>query len=1272
MIRQSPALDGPVPPEGQLPERISPFDLALYAAWADEDPGLEVAQVSRGSDAYIEGRIIERLDDQLVTRALPVLACAGRCRVETIAGFLECDPAALGASLAAQEWVDAEGDPPAHVAARPALARRLRRYFGADERRADYAARNAALAAALLTRLREAPLADIDVDELIAALRLSGPAEAAALWDSIAGRAMQPPGRWGTVLNMTRRILGEWEPGEWDAEDWPAASALRAAVTAAHIAASRRSVPFYEARGPWETVRDWATWHPDRTAARHLRARAALGLLPYARDDEQIREASDAISGFPRAAPEVAAGVADAAHRLLEAGRTRAARELGSILDSARALGASPLADAWADVARARLSADTDAAAAREYLALAERAAQSAADPEPSWPDWIPPDDLLARIRIERGLIAPPDDLSVLDEWESYAADRLDTIDGERLASLCLRIRLRHGVVAALAAERWEALDGYSPDRVPTCTAHDLVPPLSVSVAEAWMSAGQPDRAMRHVGRRRSAALGTRQDEVTVRHADAVAIKIARRLRLRTQRSLLVGQRRLDPLVRHDAWRAMAVIYREPPVLTEVIDATRQSPSSWHAWWQCQTGDAPAPVPPLHAPSAPTVDSADVAADIEEMRRLGHPVQAVVEQQAAAWLGQPARPRPPARSAEPYYDTRAAVRLAAVTAKAFTPSPGVPARLLGEMAFEEAELTALRLPDAADRLFQMAADAYERAGDHLGRVLAVASLSGFSAVQALAALTRLSPPLRAELSGRPQDAGSWRYWAERIQGRSSAVSPGDPPSPPGGPQGGGTQQGASYVLPPPGSPATVPGPRPLSNARPARTRVAVRVLAGAWVAALAGAAAYLVSGTLLVTATRPSTGGATHPVAADYLPLVIVVLLGVLGLLASRIPAITRLADDRGIGATRLTALQVEATAYENGLRLRARPRHWRGAPWPARPRLWLLRLAVRLAARARGRPAGYGGSWRPPDSPLGTVRVSWHGDGPDAGLKWWRRGRGTAPGLIHLARPDMTLTWERPLATALGPAAAGRIEWIRPVRGRMNRDPARPGPGSSSLLPAQARPPREVPQGDAPPVQSVLQGPSTWVSGLGDGYSVTSGPSHPLPLPEGTGDIDVQHVIGRAVATSAGPAMDVSGDFTGLTGLTGLSESEAPAGAGISELRGVEELRQGRPHLVVLQREPADATVSGEPPEDQAERLELAVGLVEDGAPAVLLLPVVPAVAVAPIAELITTAPVAGRGDVQRLVTALRKTIEPHVPPQVLDDVVLFLNEERFRPGNQ
>ena len=523
MIRQSPAVDGAVPPAGQLPDRVSPFDLALYAAWAREDPDLSVTTIEGGSDAYVKGRIIERLGDPLVKRALPILATAGRCRVSTTAEFLErnpagldCTPAELGRRLAGQEWIDAEGDPPTHITARPALARRLRRYFGAEERRAEFSAQTAALASLLRIQIGAVPLAEIDVDELIAALRLSSPPDAAALSDSLAERAMEPPGHWTTIGNMTRRILGEW-----DEEEWPTTPALRATVVAASIAASRREFPLFDARSPWETVRRWAGRHPDPVSRQSLQFRAALGLLPYAPDDESLW---GTLEGNP---PEpvgdvLAAAFADVVYRLLEAGLYHAAERLDR---SMRLIPMAPdLSDSslvvmwripriqellahdrlaqipwapvvWSWVARARLLAFDDQPEAGRLLEDAKKVVAAARRYSPrSWPDWIQPEDLTARVFIEHCLIAPPGGLTVLADWEAYAADHLGTIDGERLASLCLRIRLRHGVVDASVAERWEAADSYILNRVPSCTAHDLVPPLFVSVAEAWMSARRPKR----------------------------------------------------------------------------------------------------------------------------------------------------------------------------------------------------------------------------------------------------------------------------------------------------------------------------------------------------------------------------------------------------------------------------------------------------------------------------------------------------------------------------------------------------------------------------------------------------------------------------------------------------------------------------------------------------------------------------------------------------------------------------------------------------------
>jgi hypothetical protein len=1331
MIGQSPAVDGPVPAEGRLPERVSPFDLALYAAWAQEDPELSVAQVSQGSDAYIEGRIIERLDDPLVIRALPVLASAGRCRVATIAGLLNCDAAALGASLAALEWIEAAGSPAAgsgHVAAAPALARRLRRYFGREGRRAEFAARNAALASFLLPRLRATPLADIDVDELIAALRMSAPAEAAALWDSIAGQAAQPPGRWGTVANMTRRILGEWEPGEPDADDWPTQRALRATVTAAHIAASRRDSPLLHPRRLWETVRDWAGAHPDPAMRRLLAARATLG-LPGG-PSGQARPQRPRITR-----PELAAAAADALHRLLEAGDARAAAELAAtVVDDMHAyetgsrsatgifdseddsypawMQATVRVRAWAYVASARLVADSDPAAARRELESAGRLAATATGPEPAWPDWIPPDDLRARIWIEHGLIAPPAGLLDLEQWESYAAEHVDSIDGERLASLCLRIRLRHGVVDASVARRWEALDSYSPGRVPVSSAHDLVPPLCVSVAEAWMSAGEPDHAMDYLSGRTNQARGSRHDEATARLANAATMKIVRRLRLRTQNSLLyrlAGASGFDdgiPAdVRQEAWRTIALLGERLGLRPQEVD----SPAEWHAWWQSHGLAADG----TFAPGAEPEHVADIKADLEEFAQLrGRPLSG----QPYAfdnWLAHTAAAAAPARSAQPYRDARAGLRMLALRGDSFIPGRGVPHRLRAEILFEEAELTALRLPHIADILFELAAGAYALADDPLGRVLALTARSrpqegpADMLPAAREALAGRQPELAATLSGPPDDAGPWRYWAQRAQRPGAAVTVATLAFPT--PGMGSTDQPGNDARPP-GSGSSRPERR---LSRPVIIGLAV-LGACALIALIAltptvflnrtphphptvtstSAASTTTTPTTTTPAGNPTTsaptttppttstpksgppasgspvsslptfspaspGGAGSPASpggaggawAVLWALAGVAAVGVMTALAAAIRSRTstarRLANGRGIGATRPRNLLLEAVVrWSSGDRssvdLLARLRPWRSAPLRARVALAFLAPAVWLAARGRARPDGYFSLAFDPAAPRSPLEfVSMSGQLQVKG-DWWRAARGSVPGVLRTQPLDARFgeqPWERLISEGLGRGAAGQIEWIRLVENNPYGTFAMSAMSTTSSI-------------------SVLSAAEAWRREYGRLYSPRPSEDHGL--------IRVLHVIGRAVSTSAGPCMDTSGP--------GAASAAAPAGSlavgpGAASLLGAQELQQGQPGLVVLQAEPASGAIGDAPPADQAEKLALARELALDGIPAVLLLPALPAGPAYQVAQAITRDSWGGRsGDARDLLSRLRKIVKPHVPPPVLDDIVLFLNESMYR----
>ena len=500
---------------------------------------------------------------------------------------------------------------------------------------------------------------------------------------------------------------------------------------------------------------------------------------------------------------------------MLEAGADHAAARLTSEEHLSAALdGAAGLwVRVWAQVAVARLETDEDPRGSRQALAAAGAAAAAltaARHRDQSWPDLILPDDLLARVRIERGLIAAPE-AGLLESWESYAGAALGTIDGERLASLCLRLRLSQAVIEPPAIERWDELDRYLPDRVAVCTAHDLVPPLFVMRAEAWLAAGDPERALALIGERRSAALRTRGDDATVRLGDTETVRIVRRMRLDDHRALLsrlAGLRDTDPSrldLRDSARRAMALVHREPPVDAPAESAER--PASWHAWWQSQMGSPASIWPPTwSSETAATGLADDIELDLEEMRQLGEPGLADTRQRLAGWLARPRPARPPARSAAPYRDVRAALRREALTGVSYAPRPGVPARLLAEMAFEEAELLALRLPVAARSLFRRADAAYAASGDPLGELLARASAAAISGPGGdeitkawLSGVLAGNPAAGAALAGSPDAAGPWRFWALLLQSLSgpgkAQVFPDPVPA-------------AAEALPAPGAPAT--------------------------------------------------------------------------------------------------------------------------------------------------------------------------------------------------------------------------------------------------------------------------------------------------------------------------------------------------------------------------------------------------------------------------------------------------------------------------------
>jgi hypothetical protein len=270
----------------------------------------------------------------------------------------------------------------------------------------------------------------------------------------------------------------------------------------------------------------------------------------------------------------------------------------------------------------------------------------------------------------------------------------------------------------------------------------------------------------------------------------------------------------------------------------------------------------------------------------------------------------------------------------------------------------------------------------------------------------------------------------------------------------------------------------------------------------------------------------------------------------------------------------------------------------------------------------ARGVECRAGRPGFPPDS-AEPAQVTWTKP-PKASDRWWRKGTGAAGGDIELPSSQATRPWERTLAASLGPGSAGRIEWVR-------------------LLTTSAK---SFEINDTTGV--AVDAPSAWQADLDRLYEASTGSQR-----TNDGPLRLRHAMGRAVATSAGPRLDVSGEATTITSA--------------DELLDAEHLVRRRPALVVLQAEPVDEIVDVSLQDDLPERLALSADLIEAGAPAVLVLPALRTDLARAAIETIAAQAATPQSDDARLLRAkLRRALKRHIEPSVLDDLVLFLNPRR------
>lgn len=841
----APASAAPVvwepPRPGDAGHRYNPFDLNLYASWAREDPSLRAETIAEGmTDPYIAVRIVGRLGRTDVDRLLPAVTLLGRFDRSMLRGELPGSDEKFENAyhdLSSQEWIDYQPDPSLNTTFLEVdrnLRPRLRSYYRGDPDR-SVLLREAQdrLGPALARLVEDRPLNEIGVDLADAAIRLLPPADAARLWDKVADK-IRAQGDWPWADQRTSRLLGEdgavADPGH------PA----RAAVVASRISSLIHTRPEYNPAPDWREVAEHADASPDPAVREWLRSRAIAGQVAAFRlrgvelsaDDlaafwelvDQFAVVSGRLPGH--LTEQLAASCCAALETLVEVAEMRGDPSLVSDI---------PLIERWLGHVGGQVPADLLALgtmiAARGQalhgrfeaaLKLAVQAERSSAkmpsSPPGRWADFDTPPRTCHRIRLELirmaaalPVAADPLRHAPIDDWQRSAEADLGTIDGDRLLAAILLRRLSAGILPRDEVTRLATLEDQATERVKrfprsALWCHLAVPPLFTVVARGWIALGQSDRAFELLNARRRRAQAAGDDDAE--NAALIAtLEISRRMRIAQPVLAKNSAISADAGQQAAAWALAALT--ESPGAQAAKQASEIPDACLHDWWRTR----PVPLEPdtknarLFRRRAEQVVAhrgdltpfaafclgmdlaeADIAAatapdwEAIDPARFSANGQVTAEQVVRVRLRAQALGHPSFRS--PGAGSSASDH--AVPSEEWTRRVGL--RRTAELAMDEGELLALRLPREAVTLLDLAASLFNQAGDPAGALFAAIAATlarqraGMavppdngqflsSAYEAVASQAEASLPTWADLTGeylpRPprrleQTMGGWQ------------------------------------------------------------------------------------------------------------------------------------------------------------------------------------------------------------------------------------------------------------------------------------------------------------------------------------------------------------------------------------------------------------------------------------------------------------------------------------------------------------------------------
>lgn len=423
--------------------RYSPFELALYAAWATEQPPPSPELVAETTlDQYVRTRIVGRIENRELAALLPAITWLGLFDEKALASLADlpegCDRLKeLFDELQALEWV--ETGTGAGFLVQPGMRKRLLDYYAEHDSSAYDSGRTAAAdyLEKLLPALHVREMSVVHLEAAIEALQPE-PARAAAWWQTLE-RCVLQENAWDWILAPTLRLLAE--------EHWPASclrhSHIRSAVAATRAAAQVHTGDLTGAQEISRLMQTDAPSHPDPQRGRQLvliaqALRAELGDYDESESTEELGAAI--ITGmewtFQNPKNEFPKALQNATSALL---RWLRALDLGGME------GVSGEQQAFAFMLLGCVFASTveDRSIPRFYFESAlQRGTLNNQAGKNRRRFWIAPNDISSRVQLEYLGWAWPEDASPsqFEELLSVPSQIVDP-DSDRLASAMLRIQ---------------------------------------------------------------------------------------------------------------------------------------------------------------------------------------------------------------------------------------------------------------------------------------------------------------------------------------------------------------------------------------------------------------------------------------------------------------------------------------------------------------------------------------------------------------------------------------------------------------------------------------------------------------------------------------------------------------------------------------------------------------------------------------------------------------------------------------------------------------